>query len=82
MNANSVGRTDVCRLTVKVLTRMDEPFGQHTVAEDLLLAVHVVEEQFQRLHALGDTRFELVPLAGRNDPWHNVQRERPLHTGE
>ena len=78
VDANPVGRADICRLPVKVLTRVDKSFGQHPIAQDLLRAVHIIEEQFERLHTLGDAALEFGPFGCRDDARQNVEWERPF----
>ncbi len=50
--------------------------------QDVLLAVHVGEEELQRHHPLLDPALELVPLRRRDHPGHQIQRERALLTGQ
>ena len=59
-----------------------EPARDDPVAQDLLLAVDVVEEHLQRLDALRDATLEPRPLGRRDHPRHQVQRERSLLAGQ
>ena len=53
--------------------RRDDP-----VLDDTLLVVDVVEEEIQRRDTLHQARFDLLPLARRDDPRKRVEREDPL----
>ena len=80
VDAHAVGRDDARRLAVEVLARGDQPARDHAVAQDLLLAVDVVEVHLQRLDALRDAALQARPLGRRDDPRHQIERERPLLT--
>ncbi len=46
--------------------------------EDRALAVHVLEEQVQRLDPLGQARLELAPFGARDQARHDVERDQAL----
>ncbi len=54
--------------------------GNDPVLQDLLLAVDVVEVHLESFDALGDASLQSRPFGGRDHPWHEVERERPLLT--
>ena len=76
VDAHAVGRDDARGLAVEVLTGGDQPARDDAVAQDLLLAVDVVEVHLQRLHPLRDARLEARPLGRGDHPRHQVERER------
>jgi hypothetical protein len=78
VDAHPVRWHDACRFAVEVLARGHQPFRHDAVAEDVLLAVHVVEEHLERPHPLGDAAFELGPFRGGDHPWNEIERERPF----
>ena len=78
VDAHPVGRGDAHGLAVEVLAGGDEPARDHPVAQDLLLAVDVVEVHLQGLHALTDAALEPGPLGRRDDPRDEIQREGSL----
>ena len=80
VDAHTVGRVDAGRLTVEVLARCDEPTRDQPVAQDLLLAVDVVEVVLQRLHPLRDAALEPRPFRRGDDARNEVERKRPLLT--
>ena len=82
VDAHAVGRDDAHRLAVEVLAGGDQPARDDAVAQDLLLAVDVVEVVLQRLDPLRDAALEPRPLGRRDHPRHQVQRERPLLAGQ
>jgi len=51
----------------------DEP-----VVDDLAPVVDVVDERVERPDALGEAALDRRPLAGRDDPRHEVERERAV----
>ena len=82
VDAHPVGRDDARGLAVEVLARGDQPARDDAVAQDLLLAVDVVEVHLQRLDPLLDAALEPGPLGRRDHPRHQVQRERALLAGQ
>ena len=82
VDAHAVGRHDAGRLAVEVLARRHQTAWDDAVAQDLLLAVDVVEVHLERLHPLRDALLQPRPLRGRDDPRHQVERERPLLAGQ
>ena len=78
VDANSVGRPDAHRLAMEVFARGDQPFGNDPVAQDLLLAVDVVEEHLQGLDPLGDSTFELRPFSCRDDSGNHIEGKGAL----
>jgi hypothetical protein len=49
-----------------------------SVLENLLLVIDVVQEKIKRRAALNKPAFQKLPLPGRNDARHEVEREDPL----
>ena len=82
VDAHAVGRDDAHRLAVEVLAGGDEAAGDDAVAQDLLLAVDVVEVMLERLDPLGDAALEPRPLGRGDHPRDEVQRKRPLLAGQ
>ncbi len=82
VDAHAVGRDDARGLAVEVLARGDQPARDDAVAQDLLLAVDVVEVVLQRLDPLPDALLEPRPLGGGDHPRHQVERERTFLTGQ
>ena len=78
MDAHTAGRNDSGHRVMEVLRRHHEPPGNDAVPQDLTGAVHVVEERFERAHALGDAALDEQPLARRDHARDEVERERPL----
>lgn len=78
VDADAVGWDDAGRLAVKVFARGHQPARDDSVAQDLLIAVDVVEVHLERLDPLLDALFQLRPLGGRDDPGHQIQRKRPF----
>ncbi len=56
--------------------------GMTPSLQDLLVAVDVVEVALEGLDPLGDAALQPRPLGGRDDPWDQVQRKRPLLAGQ
>jgi hypothetical protein len=52
--------------------------GHDSVANDLAVAVDVLEERVQRPDPLYQAALDQLPLVGRDDPRHQVERERPV----
>ncbi len=50
----------------------------HLFLQDALVSVEVLEEQIQRLHALGESLLDHQPLGIRNDPGHEIERKNAL----
>ena len=82
VDADAVGRDDAHGLAVEVVARGDQPARDDAVAQDLLLAVDVVEIVLQRLDPLGDAALEPRPFGGGDHPRDQVQRERALLAGQ
>ena len=82
VDAHAVGRIDARGLAVEVLARGDQPARDDAVAQDLLVAVDVVEVLLQRLDPLHDAALEPRPFGGGDHPRHEVQRKRPLLAGQ
>ena len=82
VDAHAVGRDDAHGLAVEVLAGRDQAARDHAVAQDLLIPVDVVEVALEGIDALGDAPLQPVPFGGRDHPRHQVQRERPLLTGQ
>ena len=78
VDAHAVGRVDADGFAVEVLTGGHQPARDDAVAQDLLVAIDIVEELLQCPDPLSDAAFELRPLGGRDDPGHQIQREGPL----
>ena len=78
VDADPVGRGDPGRFAVEVLAGTDQSPRDDPVAQDLLVAVDVVEEPLEGDHALGDPALQLGPLGRRDHPGDQVQRERAL----
>ena len=77
VDAHAVGRGDAHGLAVKVLAEVITRRGM-TPSLRIPVAVDVVEVELEGLDPLGDARRNRGPLGARDDPWHQVQRERPL----
>ena len=56
----------------------DQAARDDAVGEDPARAVDVGEERLEREHPLADPGLDRRPLLGRQDPGHEVERERPL----
>ena len=57
----------------------DDQLPRHlAVVDDLARVVDVIDEVVQRTDALGQAALDLLPLVGRDDPRHQVQRERAV----
>ena len=56
--------------------------GMTPSLQDLLVAVDVVEVALEGLDPLGDAALQPRPLGGRDHPRDQVQRKRPLLTGQ
>ena len=82
MDAHPVRRVDTSGLAVEVLARRHQPARDQLVAQNVLLAVDVVEIHLQRAYPLGDAALEPRPFGGRDDPRHEIERERPLLAGQ
>ena len=82
VDAHAVRRPDAGGVAVEVLTRRHQPARHHAVAQDLLVAVDVVEETLQRAHPLGDAGLQSGPLGRRDHPGNQVQREGALLAGQ
>ena len=82
VNAHAVGRHDARGLAVEVLTGGHQPARDDSVVQDLLIAVDVVEVALEGFDALGDAALQPRPLGGRDHPWDQVQRKRPLLAGQ
>ncbi len=82
VHAHPVGGPDAHDRAVVVLRAGDQPPRDDALvhrARDLALArVDVVEERLQRRDPLDDTGLDDLPLVGRDDPRHGVEREGPL----
>ncbi len=78
VDPDAVGRHDARGLPVEVVAGGHQPARDHPVAQDLLVAVDVVEVGLQRGDALFDAAFQPGPFGGRDHPGHQVQRERAL----
>ena len=46
--------------------------------QDRAGTVNVAQEHVERVDALGDASFKLVPFGARDQPWNNVERDEPL----
>src|SRR6267142_45122 len=66
-------RTAAARAHYRPLVATLESFTQAA-----LVLVDVVDEEVQGPHALDEPGLDLVPLPGRNDPGHEVEREDAL----
>ena len=53
----------------------DDLFGNDTVPNDLAVVVDVVDEQVQRVDALPQAPVDPVPLLGRDQARHEVERK-------
>ena len=62
-----LGGTMPDSLAVEVLAGSDQPARDHAVAQDLLVAVDVVEVHLEGFDALGDAALQPCPLGGRDD---------------
>jgi hypothetical protein len=62
------------------LCRLNHVGGNDTRLDDGLVVIDVVDEPIQREDALLETAFDRVPLRGRHDPRHEVEREDALGT--
>ena len=82
VDAHAPGRLDAGDAAVEVLRAGDEPARHDAVGQDLAGAVHVGEEALERQHPLAHARLDPDPLRLVDDPRHEVERERPLLTGE
>jgi hypothetical protein len=70
--ANQIGARDVTptatggiqsgALTEKTLARLHHVFGEDAIANDLLVVVHVVDEQIQRGDPLLQSFFDILPF--------------------
>ena len=62
--------------------RAEDELGRHDPGlEDLLVVVDVVEEEVERAEPLLEAALDHLPLVGRHDPRHEVEREDPLGAG-
>src|ERR1035438_1599976 len=69
---------EIHELPPKVFCAEDLRGWHDFVLQYLLLVVDIVKKQVQRRDPLDETRFELLPLAGRNDARYKVEREEAL----
>ena len=60
----------------------DQLARDHAVGEHPPLAVDVGEERLQRPDPLRHAGLDRLPLGRRDDPGHQVERERPLHPAD
>ena len=82
MDTHTVRRVDSGGLAVEVLAGRDKSPRDQPVAQDVLLAVDVVEVMLQRLDPLRDAALEPRPFGGGDDARHEVERERPFLAGQ
>ena len=78
VGVNAAGHVDALHLA-PVLRIGQHAFDRYDPRlEDVLLVVDVVQEEVQRLHPLLEAPLQDAPLARRNDPRHEVERDQPL----
>ena len=82
MDAHTVGWHDARSRAVEMLARGHEPARDDAVAQNLLLAVDVVEVMLQRLDPLPDAALEPRPLSRRDHPRDEIQRKWALLAGQ
>ena len=70
-------RQPMCGLQVQRIAE-DLVGGDDSGAEDLLLAIDVIEEAVEGGHALGAALGEIVPLAARQDARDHIERDQAL----
>ena len=56
----------------------DQLPGHDPLADDLAPVVDVVDERVQRPQPLRQPALDRLPLGRRDDPWHEVERKRPV----
>ena len=72
------GRKDPDQLALVLLAREHELGRDHAVLQALLVVVDVADEEIERGDPLHEPGFELLPLDGRDDPRHEIEREDAL----
>lgn len=75
MDAHPVRGPDSRCLSVEVFAGVDQAAGEDAIGEDCLLAVDVVEKEFECAHALDDSGLESPPLIGGDDAGNGVEGE-------
>ena len=78
VRVDTAGRLDAHHLPPEVAGAEDELGGDPPLAENPLLVVDVVQEEVERLHALDQAAFQLVPLGARDHARDQVDGEDPL----
>ena len=78
VDAYAVGRVDPVDRPEEARRAGDHVVRDDPVVEDAGAVVDVVEEGLQRPNPLGDALGDAVPLAGGEDPGHDVERKRSL----
>ena len=78
VDADAAGGLEAVHLAVEVGAGGDELARDDAVGHHGHLVVDVVEERLEGADALRHAAFQHVPLVGRDDPGHDVQREGPL----
>src|SRR6185369_6138984 len=57
----------------EVLGRLDDGRRHHSILDELLPVVDIVDEQVQRRGALPETRLDLLPFLARDGAWNDVE---------
>ena len=59
--------------------RVGEEFGgENAVLDDALFVIDVVDEHVQRLYALAQAQFDVLPFLARDNAWDEIERPRAI----
>ena len=78
MRVDAARRADAVHDAREVAARDDQPPRHDALADDLARVVDVVDEGVERADALREAALDRDPLLGRDDPRHQVERERTV----
>src|SRR5262249_21336906 len=58
--------------------RLDDKGGDDAIFEDMLLLIHIINEQIEGLNTLLQATLDDGPVGGFHNPWNNIERKNPL----